>query len=367
MNLTKEFIDKTKSLETPFLAIEPEIIKMKYHQVVGLFDFAKVFYAIKANYDKKILGILNDMQSSFEVGSIGELNKLKRFNITPDRIISSNTLKEPRFIEEAYEYGIRQFAYDSTEEIDKLVKYAPKCKACLRLEVSNKGSDWPLTGKFGVPKEDASKLISYASKKNLNTNGLLFHVGSQSLNENSWVSALQCCKEVIEENGNRASIELINLGGGLPVHNTKEIPSYERIASIIRQYIAENFSKSMNFYMEPGRGLVGDSGIIVATVIAKAKRGNQTWLSLDIGAFNGLVDCLGGFEWEIITEKVEKKNLSPYIIAGPSCDSADKVAEDVWLPDLGVGDRVYLLNAAAYTTVYASDFDGFRKPKVTLI
>jgi ornithine decarboxylase len=114
--------------------------------------------------------------------------------------------------------------------------------------------------------------------------------------------------------------------------------------------------------MEPGRGIVGDQGIMVCRVIGKAKRGEDLWLYIDAGVFNGLAEALGGIRYAFYLDREDE--LKEWTIGGISCDSMDVVARKVALPEPEVGDFLYILSAGAYTTVYAAPFNGFPTPEV---
>jgi ornithine decarboxylase len=114
--------------------------------------------------------------------------------------------------------------------------------------------------------------------------------------------------------------------------------------------------------VEPGRALVGEAGLLVTSVIGKAERGQERWLYLDAGVFNALLEAIQGFRYQLRTERSGSPRR--YVLAGPTCDSVDTIAQDVSLPELSVGDRVYFLNAGAYTLSYASSFNGFEPPRV---
>jgi ornithine decarboxylase len=126
----------------------------------------------------------------------------------------------------------------------------------------------------------------------------------------------------------------------------------------------------VKFYIEPGRGLVGDSALIVSRIIAKAERGPERWIVLDVGVYNGLLECCGGIRYRIVSEKelsiqgsAPKKVL--YRIAGPTCDSWDLISDGYQLPeDLEVGDIVYIMNTGAYTLSLSTNFNGFDFPEL---
>jgi len=148
----------------------------------------------------------------------------------------------------------------------------------------------------------------------------------------------------------------------LPIKHTQPIPDLSRIATDVRHALAELFPPEVRLTMEPGRAIVGDCGILVASVIGKAKRGHENWLYLDAGVFNALMETIEGFSYELCTERPGPTKV--FTVAGPSCDSVDVMFRDLPLPELEVGERVYLLNAGAYTLSYASHFNGFGPPAV---
>jgi ornithine decarboxylase len=156
---------------------------------------------------------------------------------------------------------------------------------------------------------------------------------------------------------------MLSLGGGFPVPHTRPVPSVEAIGQETYRLLAELFPlDQLEVTFEPGRALVGAAGTLVTTVIGLADRAGDRWLYLDAGVFNGLFEATEGFRYELLTDQPGERRLC--VLAGPSCDSVDIIAQDVLLPELRVGDRLYFLSAGAYTLSYASGFNGFRPPRV---
>ena len=153
------------------------------------------------------------------------------------------------------------------------------------------------------------------------------------------------------------------MGGGIPVRYVQESLKIEDIAYYVKGLLRKYFpTPPYELQMEPGRGIVGDQGILVARVIGKAKRGEENWLYVDTGVFNGLAEALGGIRYPVYVER--EGELKEWVIGGVSCDSMDVIAKRVYLPEPEVGDRIFFLSAGAYTTVYASEFNGFPGPRV---
>ncbi len=361
---------------TPALILDKEIIRKKYQEIKDSIAGVKVFYAMKSNPTIDILRLLKDMDSGFEIASVNELQDLLNLGVDPKKIITSNTNKIPGFIKKAHEAGVEYFAYDSEQEIDKISEHAPGAKVYLRIIVDNTGSDWPLSKKFGADSSRALDLLKYAQNSKVIPYGITFHVGSQCLNPLNWSNALITTAEIFNlAKKNGINLKLINLGGGIPVQHLKKTPLISEIKHQIEKTLKDGFGDypDLELFIEPGRAVIGDSGNLVTSVILKAARGSENWLYIDVGVFNGLMESIEGFSYEIVSEKeltglTHKDDLIPYTIAGPSCDSVDTMFKEYYLPkDLTVGDKLYIINAGAYTLSYASRFNGFDPPRVHFI
>jgi len=351
---------------SPYLLVDREIVREKTETIGKGVEGAKVFYAVKANPDVAVLRLINDAGLDFEVASEGELSILESLGVDGSRMISSNPVKSVRFLREAVARGVDRFAFDSGAEVDKLSLHAPGSRVYVRLSVPNEGSEWPLSRKFGVEIEDALRLLLYAREKGLEPVGLTFHVGSQCLNVYNWEMALDKAKQLWDGAARHGmSLRILNIGGGYPVRYTRNVMSIAEIESRIDRAIRSRFGGELEVHIEPGRAVVGDAGIFVASVIGKARRGEEHWLYLDVGVFNGLMESVGGIRYRFITEG--RGSVRRWTIAGPSCDSFDVIDRDVELPEPHVGDTVLILSSGAYTVSYASEFNGFPIPKTILI
>jgi ornithine decarboxylase len=365
-----KYLDKER-IETPFLLIDGEKVKEKAYVIGRYIKNSKVFYAVKANPDIEILKFLNKLKLGFEISSEGELEILSLLKVEPTRIISSNPVKSLKFLKMAASYGISYFSFDSADEVEKLVRFVPDCNVYIRLSVPNEGSEWPLSKKFGIELDDALTLLCCAKKKGLNPIGITFHVGSQCTNVYNWNIALDKAKalwDIAYRNG--IKLTLLNMGGGYPIKYTKDVVSIETIEKNVNRLIHEKFpkDKDIEIHIEPGRAVIGDAGVLVSTVIGKAKRGDEDWLYIDVGVFNGLMESVGGIKYSYIVESYKHtKYKKQWIIAGPSCDSFDVIDKNVVLPEPKINNLMLILSSGAYTVSYASEFNGFSIPKTILI
>jgi len=370
--LRKPFIlDVLKSVKTPTLVINLDRIKERFIELQETLKEAKIYYAVKANDHQEILALLNDLGSGYEVASSWELEKVLRLGVDGSRIISSNPVKPLDFIDYAYKSGIKAFSIDSYKEIDKLKKIAPRSRVYVRLIVPNEGSDWPLTNKFGVDVDTALDILEYAKYQGLVPYGITFHVGSQCNNLRNWFIGIKKAWELWEKAIYKdIKLTMLNLGGGIPVNYQYESLSIRDIGSYIEALLQKYFLiKPMEIQIEPGRGLVGDAGVLVSSVIGKTTKyinsEESYWIYLDTGVFNGLAEVLGGISYPMYAE--QKGEIKPYTIAGVSCDSMDIISNFTYLPDVDVGDRIYIMATGAYTTVYAANFNGFGIPETVFV
>jgi len=355
--------------ETPFFLLDMDRIRQKFREIKASVDGVQVFYASKANNHPAILKALAGEGSCFEVSSVAELRELQELGVPADCIASFNPIKAPRFIAAMGEYGSTLMAVDSFEELDKMARLAPNAEVAVRLNVENEGSDWPLDDKFGVEPFEALPLLRRARELGLNPAGLTFHVGSQCRNALSWKAAIGRCAEVWQQAAAEGMpLSVLSLGGGIPAQHGKPTPSIEQIGHVIRQSLCEHrlsAADGVRLIIEPGRGVVAEAAILVTSVIAKAKRAGAEWVYLDAGVFNALMETIAGFTYELSTSSGGTPRT--VTVAGPSCDSVDVMFRDFELPEVSIGDRVYVHNAGAYTSVYASSFNGFPPPPVYLL
>jgi ornithine decarboxylase len=365
---TLRYLDRER-IETPFLLIDKDKMREKTSRIGRYIEKARVFYAVKANPDIEIVRYLNRLKMNFEIASEGELGILSSIGVKPSRIISSNPVKSLKFLKLAALYGVRSFAYDSEEEVNKLAEFIPGANVYVRLSVPNEGSEWPLSKKFGVELNQAMELLSYAKDKALNPVGITFHVGSQCTNIYNWNIALDKAKmlwDLSEKEG--IPLQILNIGGGYPIRYTKHVIGIEAIEKNVNSLIFDRFPRDIEIHIEPGRAVVGDAGILVTTVIGKARRGDEDWVYLDVGVFNGLMESVGGIKYSYLVENGEQtRSRKDWTIAGPSCDSFDVIDKNVKLPAPQVGSLVLILSSGAYTISYASEFNGFSIPRTILI
>lgn len=360
--LLEEARTRLAAEKTPALLIDRGLIRDRYREFRACFGRARVYYAVKCNPHPGIISLLSGLGCDFEVSSLGELQRLLEMGIPSARITVGNPVKTPELISLAGKSGIGVMAFDSYAEIDKLAALAPGTGVGVRLSVPNDGSEWPLTRKFGVEADQAVDLLVRARERGLVPEGIFFHVGSQCTLAATWARAIEKSWSVWQRAGAQGlRLRLLNVGGGFPATYLKPVPPVAEIARVINESVSALFPEDTEVAVAPGRGLVAEAGVLAASVVARAARGSEQWLYLDVGLFNGLMEVVGGIKYRIVPSRVGPARK--WVLSGPTCDSFDVISNEVELPDLEVGDRVYFASAGAYTTAYASEFDGFPMPQ----
>lgn len=352
--------------QKPFLLIDTTIIRNKARRFQAAMPRVHPHYAAKANPDPRVLKTLIEEGVGFEIASIAELDLLMSLGVPAAEIFYSNPMKSRAYIEYAAAKGVEWYVLDSVEELRKIVSIKPDAKLYLRIDTPNIGSDWPLVGKFGTHLADVNEIISEAVKLKADLAGVTFHVGSQCRNPQNWRVGIERAKAVfatMREVGLKP--RLLNLGGGYPVRHVKPIPSIEIIAQVINESIAD-LPEEIHVMAEPGRYLVSDSACFVCRVVGTATRNGKRWMYWDAGIFGGIIEVSEGLRYEVLTQR--NGPLVPWSVAGPTCDSVDVLMHDEMLPeDVQEDDFIFIPNAGAYTTSYASNFNGFPLPEVVVV
>jgi ornithine decarboxylase len=347
----------------PFLILDTAIVRDKVRRFRAAMPRVRPHYAVKANPDRRVLKALVQEGAGFEIASTQELDLLLGLGVPPAEVFYSNPVRSRESIAYAAAKGVEWFVVDSADELRRVHETKPDAKQYLRIATPNIGADWPLAGKFGAGAADAREIVMLAAKLGADLAGVTFHVGSQCRNPENWRVALEKARALFDIMA-RVGLKprLLNIGGGYPVRHVKPIPSIEVIGEVVNESL-KAFPEDVQVVAEPGRYLVSDAGYFVCRVLGTASRAGKRWMHWDAGLFGGVIESSEGLKYRIRTDRSGPD--IPWTVAGPTCDSVDVVMRDEPLPsDLQEGDFVYIRNAGAYTTAYASQFNGFPLPEV---
>jgi ornithine decarboxylase len=356
-----EFL-RNRREDGPCLVLDLDVVRDNYASFAKALPDTRVFYAVKANPDPRVLQLLARLGSCFDAASVGEIEQVLAAGASAERISYGNTIKKERDTRRAFELGVRLFAVDCDAEVEKIARAAPGAKVFCRMLCDGAGADWPLTRKFGCAAEMAPRVLDHAHRLGLIAFGLSFHVGSQQCDPRMWDGALKAAAAVFRDLAERGiALQIINLGGGFPAKYVKNVPAVKAYAQAILHSLRHHFGNHIpETFIEPGRGLVGDAGVIEAEVVLISRKSDDDkvrWVYLDIGKFNGLAETMDEMIRYPIRTAFDGEATEPCVVAGPSCDSVDVLYEkDPYLlpVSLEIGSKVLIEGTGAYTATYSS-------------
>ncbi len=363
----RQFLD-TRRFDGPVVVVDREVVRENYEAFARALPDTRIFYAVKANPAPEILSLLAELGSSFDTASVTEIQQALAAGAGPERISYGNTIKKERDIARAFELGVTLFAVDAVEEVEKVARAAPGARVFCRVLTDGEGAEWPLSRKFGCSADMAIRVLEHAHRLGLEARGVSFHVGSQQNDLGAWDKALELSAYVfhaLAERGIRLS--MVNMGGGFPARYLKDIPGVMDYAGAIFGALRKHFGNRLpETIVEPGRGMVGNAGVIRSEVVLISKKSaedDKRWVYLDIGKFGGLAETMDEAIRYPIRTRHDGERTEDCIIAGPTCDSADVLYEKApyALPiSLEIGDEVLIESTGAYTTTYSAvGFNGF--------
>ena len=211
-------------------------------------------------------------------------------------------------------------------------------------------------------------LVTRASQLGVHIRGLSFHVGSQSMTPDAHVEAIKTSHRLITEANEELSnpMNVLDIGGGFPVDYARsgfvEAEFFQPITTALNE-----IPDDMDLIAEPGRYLVAPTVTGIASISGKARRGDYIWYYLDdgiYGSYSGQLFDHVNYPLQIISNNVSRQRS---IIAGPTCDSIDIIAEDIELPDMDEGDLVIGHMMGAYTYATSTRFNSLRGVKIVLV
>jgi ornithine decarboxylase len=355
---------------TPYVLLDLARAKDSFAELAAALPGVAVHYAVKANPDSRLLACLHAAGCRFEAASWTEVRAAIRAGADPRQVLFTHPVKPAEDIARAHKAGVWRFAADSDTELHKIARNAPGSAVLLRLDAGTDGTVGD-QGKFGIPPAQAPGLARLARSLGLNPYGLAFHVGSQTMDPTAWADPIRYCAQIMTAlAADGIKLAMLDVGGGFPVRYDTDPPPLAGYAAAISA-AAARLPYPVQLACEPGRAIAAPAGTMVATVIGTAWRHGTLRVSLDTGAFHGLIEALESgreLRFPVTIPAALDRAPVPCTLTGPSCDSQDTILDQVWLPSPRAGDRVLIGNTGAYTTCYSghSAFNGYPAPSIKI-
>ncbi len=325
-----------------------------------------ICYAVKANSSLAVLNLLARLGSGFDIVSGGELERVIKAGGDPCKTVFSGVGKSELEMRAALATGILCFNVESESELKRLNRIAGEmgksAPVSLRVnpDVDAKTHPYIATGlkenKFGVAMEDAMTLYRTAARmENVRITGIGCHIGSQLTATSPFIAALQKVLALVDRlSAERITVTHIDIGGGLGIRYRDESPP--PVADYIQALLASLGDRTHKILLEPGRSLVGNSGILLTRVEYLKHGAHRNFAILD-AAMNDLMRPALYDAWhDILPVQPRRTPMRRYEVVGPVCESGDFLGHDREL-SVAEGDLVAIMSAGAYGMTMSSNYN----------
>ncbi len=339
-------------------------------------------YAVKANSNISLLRFLARMGCGFDVVSGGELERVLRADKrSAKRVVFSGVGKTREEIALALRSGILLFNVESPAELDVLLETASQLRIKTRMavrvnpDVDANTHPYISTGlrqhKFGVPLEEAHSLYSrVAGHKYVNAAGVSVHIGSQITAVAPFGEAMaRVAALVVQLKATGFGIRYVDAGGGLGISYEGESTDFgTSVKYYARAVLKPLRNLDVHLLLEPGRVLIGPAGVLLTSVIYTKSNRGKDFVIVDAGMNDLLRPALYQAHHEIVpVVRDDSRKKTTVDVVGPVCESGDFLARDRKLPQVESGDLLAVLDAGAYGTAQASNYNTRGRPAEVLV
>jgi ornithine decarboxylase len=351
---------------SPLLVLDCERVRAQYRSLAQALPGVDLHYALKPMPHPAVVQAVLEEGGFLDLATTGEVQLVSQLGVAPSRCIHTHPIKRPQDIENALEFGVRTFVADNPDEVRKFARYGQRAELLLRVSFRSPGAKCDLSRKFGCDPEGLLDLARLAADQNVNVRGLSFHVGSQAVDSAKHVEALRACVQLMAaaRKERLGSLDTLDIGGGFPIEYSEPVQDIDRFCAPIRAALGE-LPADVRVIAEPGRFIVGPAAVGVSQVMGRAQREGHWWYYLDdglYGSYSGQLYDHARYPVEPLKQSAERL---PAVLAGPTCDSIDVIAENLMLPELKAGDLIVGRAMGAYTWASASEFNFF--PRATVV
>jgi len=316
------------------------------------------------------MGSLAQYGSGFDCASLREVKEVRALSTPQIPIIFAHPCKIIDEIGSVQNLDVDTTVIDSPEEVVKLKKNGWKGSVLVRLLVDDKGSKQPFSAKFGAPATWWPEICRELQKHEITCSGFSFHVGSECGKPENFYNAISTGSTFrnLLSQYQRKPITTIDIGGGF----LSDVESLQACAYEINKARFKFFNPTsgpIRWIAEPGRYFAASFFTLYVPIIGKKRRvdgpGWRYTINESIyGSFSNIPFDHKKPVPTIIKSVGKGAKLYPAEIYGRTCDSGDCLGKEFIMPELDEGDWLRFDNMGAYTTVSASEFNGFPKPEL---
>jgi ornithine decarboxylase len=351
---------------SPLVILDCERVRVQFRKLKKALPRVALHYALKPMPHPAVVETVLSEGGYLDLATSGEVQMVQRLGVAPERCIHTHPIKRPEDIANALEFGVRTFVADNPDEVRKFARLTEQAELLLRVSFRAPGAVCDLSRKFGCDPEDLLSLARLAAELGIPVRGLSFHVGSQVVDATKHVEATEACARLMAaaRREKLGAFDTLDIGGGFPIDYAQPVQDISRFCAPLRAALAQ-VPKRVRVIAEPGRYIVGPCAIGVASVMGRAQREGHWWYYLDDGLYGSYSGQLYDHARYPVEPLRDSEERLPSVLAGPTCDSIDVIAENLMLPQLKAGDLVIGRAMGAYTWASASEFNFF--PKATVV
>lgn len=353
---------------TPMLLLSTRVARRQYRALTQALPGVDVHYSMKPLPHAAVVRALCNEGAGFDLASAGEVDLARVLDVDPHRCIHTHPIKRDPDIRRALDFGCRTFVFDNPNELAKLEPYRQEVELLLRISFPNPRAQCDLSLKYGVAAGEALWLLGEAAAAGFAVRGLSFHVGSQVADPARFLAAIAACRalfDLAELDG--IALDTLDIGGGFPVPYLEPVSGIADFCAPIAAALEEQFPHA-RLIAEPGRFVSAPAMTLVSSVIGKAERQGCIWYYLDDGLYGSYSGKLfDRADYRLIPLADFDGAARPRrrsVVAGPTCDSIDVIAEGRLLSEMESDDLLVSPMMGAYTAASATDFHLFGRAKV---
>lgn len=350
-----------------------------------------ICYALKGNANHSILKLLATEGAGADVVSAGEIYLALKAGFTPDKIVFAGVGKREDEIEYALKQNIFAINVESASELQMISRVAlrlgkkPRISIRINPNIDAQSHPYITTGlqssKFGIEASKALEVFQYAATLSpLELVGIHTHIGSQITKVDPFIATANYVVELIgklRETG--INVSHIDFGGGFGVQYintvTHEALPNEEIAEhgvptpieFLAAVLPTLQSTGCSVWIEPGRSIVADSGVLITQVISVKENSTKKFIIVDSGMNDLLRPSLYNAYHQIVPLSIDTYEHQKVDIVGPICESSDFFARDRLLTKIKSGDMLAVLTTGAYGFVLSSNYNGRPRPAEILV
>jgi ornithine decarboxylase len=351
---------------SPLVILDCERVRVQFRKLRKALPRVELHYALKPMPHPAVVQTVLAEGGFLDLATSGEVQLVRSLGVDPARCIHTHPIKRAADIANALAFGVRTFVADNPDEVRKFAHLGEQVELLLRVSFRAPGAVCDLSRKFGCDPEGVLPLARQAADLGIDVRGLSFHVGSQVADATKHVEALQACARLLAaaRREKLGTLDTLDIGGGFPIDYAQPVQDIGRFCAPLRAALAR-LPRRVRVIAEPGRYIVGPAAIGVASVMGRAQREGHWWYYLDdglYGSFSGQLFDHARYPVEPLRDGAERL---PSVLAGPTCDGIDVIAENLMLPALKAGDLLVGRAMGAYTWASATEFNFY--PRATVV